>query len=228
MRTIGMLGGIGPQATMDFEARIHRISQCLLSQDFNTGYPPLVTVFLRHPPILVENGRPTEPLTLDPRLLQTAAKLGQWVDLLVIPCNTPHFFLDEIRAAAGCEMIGIIDVTVEHLKRRGETPVGLIGLGIPKIYASRFEAEGLDFETAPASVRERLDDAILHVMEGRETHEDRQVARDAVAEVRAAGAPVTVLGCTEIPLLLGEDAEAPDLVNPAQLLAEAAVRRAIE
>ena len=51
---------------------------------------------------------------------------------------------------------------------------------------------------------------------------------EAVEQVRSAGAPLTVLGCTEIPLLLGEAAEADDLINPAQLLAEAAVRFALD
>ncbi len=50
---------------------------------------------------------------------------------------------------------------------------------------------------------------------------------EAVDSVRAAGAAVTVLGCTEIPLLLEAHSRAADLVDPAALLAEAAVRRAI-
>jgi aspartate/glutamate racemase len=45
--------------------------------------------------------------------------------------------------------------------------------------------------------------------------------------VRDAGATVTVLGCTEIPLLLGDASAQPDLVHPSQLLAEAVVRAAI-
>ena len=42
MKITGVLGGLGPQATMDFEARIHRISQQLIPRQANTGYPPMV------------------------------------------------------------------------------------------------------------------------------------------------------------------------------------------
>ena len=49
MRTLGVLGGIGPQATIDFESRVHAVSQERIPQDLNRGYPPMVTVFLRHP-----------------------------------------------------------------------------------------------------------------------------------------------------------------------------------
>ena len=163
-----------------------------------------------------------------PRLLEAAARLGQWADLLVLPCNTPHKFLEEIRDAAGCEILSIVDVTVTELRRRAADPVGLLGLGVPQVYSERFDGEGFEVVTAPPDTRDRLDDAILRLIEGATTNEHREVARDAVASTRSAGAAATVLGCTEIPLLLGAAADAIDLVNPAQLLAEAAVRRAIE
>ena len=71
MRTIGILGGIGPQATMDFEARIHRVAQQFVGQHGNTGYPPMVTVYMRYAPVLVNSDAlPVTPLVLDPRLLE--------------------------------------------------------------------------------------------------------------------------------------------------------------
>jgi aspartate/glutamate racemase len=42
MKTIGVLGGLGPQATMDFEVRLHRESQRLIPPQMNGGYPPMV------------------------------------------------------------------------------------------------------------------------------------------------------------------------------------------
>ncbi|MBT8207850.1 MAG: amino acid racemase [Acidimicrobiia bacterium] len=229
MRTIGILGGIGPQATMDFESRIHRVAQWLVPQHGNEGYPPMVTVYMRHPPVRVDaDAKPVKPLVLDPRLLDSARRLGEWADLIVIPSNTPHLFLDPIREASGCTIISMIDVTVEALHSRGASAVGLIGLGIPQIYIDRFTSEGLRLITAEQSARVALDDAIIRLMEGAETDANRNAALEAVEQVRAAGAPLTVLGCTEIPLLLGEAAEAADLINPAQLLAEAAVRYALD
>ncbi len=229
MRTIGVLGGIGPQATMDFEARIHAVSQRLIPQNTNFGYPPLVSVYLRHAPVEIdETGRPSSPLTLDPRILDAARRLGQWADLLAIPSNTPHFFLEELAEAANCEVLSIVEVTVAELRRRAVASVGLLGLGVPRVYTERFEREGFEIRTASEQQRYELDEAILRLMEGRNDESHRAAARAAVEAVRATGVPATVLGCTEIPLVLGPDADAPDLVNPGQLLAEAAVRRAIE
>ena len=68
----------------------------------------------------------------------------------------------------------------------------------------------------------------FRLIEGVTGPQHHDAACAALDSVRAAGASVTVLGCTEIPLLLDEDSSATDLVNPAELLAEATVRRAIE
>jgi aspartate racemase len=73
----------------------------------------------------------------------------------------------------------------------------------------------------------RLDQAILRLMEGQESPIDRAAAKEAVTFLRAKQVDGIILGCTEIPLLLQEEGNASDLINPAQLLAEAAVRHAL-
>jgi aspartate/glutamate racemase len=64
-------------------------------------------------------------------------------------------------------------------------------------------------------------------MEGRDDAESAAVARGAVSALRESAVDGVVLGCTEIPLLLRESADEADVINPAQLLAEAAVRAAL-
>ena len=64
-------------------------------------------------------------------------------------------------------------------------------------------------------------------MEGRDSSQSTGIARDALASLRARDVDGIILGCTELPLLLDEDANEADLVNPTQLLAEAAVRYAL-
>ena len=59
MKTIGALGGLGPQATMDFEARLHRESQRRIPPRKSGGYLPMVVHYYRSPPfILGEKGPP--------------------------------------------------------------------------------------------------------------------------------------------------------------------------
>src|SRR5262245_1830357 len=109
MKTIGILGGIGPQATMDFEVRLHRVAQRLIPQHWNSGYPPIVAIYLRHPPfVLDENHAPIVPWQADPRLLEAAAKLGTLCDFLVITSNGTHVFQPQIEQAAGRRVLSMI------------------------------------------------------------------------------------------------------------------------
>jgi len=229
MKTMGVLGGISPQATMDFELRVHRVSQRLIPQNRNHGYPPMVVWYHRQLPIKVDAaGRPLTPREVDPGLVETARWLGKQVDFLVIPCNAAHVGTAQIAAAAGRPVLSMIDVVLTDVARRGWRSAGVLGFGgAPAIYVEPLQAKGVRCETIDAGLQATLDAAILTLMEGRERAAEAKAARAAVDTVRARGVDGVVLGCTEIPLLLGEEAEARDLVNPAALLAEAAVRLAV-
>jgi aspartate racemase len=228
VKTIGVLGGLGPQATMDFEARVHREAQRLIPPNLNGGYPPMVVYYCRHPPVLVtDQGTPQIPLRADPRLFEAAKRLGGLADFLVIPCNGAHLFQAEIEQAAGRKVLSMIEATLAEVRRRGWKRVGVLGLGDPVIYTRPLGELGIVCETVDSGPPAGLDAAIFRLMEGRDGAESAAVARGAVAALRAKGVEGVVLGCTELPLLLREAAEAADLINPAQLLAEAAVRVAL-
>jgi len=231
MKTIGVLGGLGPQATMDLEARVHRVAQGLLPPKFNSGYPPMVVLYVRHPaPLMDESGKPLQPLRPDPRLLQAAKGLGLVADFLIIASNSVHVFVKEIEEASGRKVLSMIDLALEEVRRRGWRRIGVLGYGDPVVYTAPLGRLGIPFEIAPPEMRDALDRAIVRLIEGRDDAASAAAARAAVEELRAKRADGIILGCTEIPLLLRHDAaaEADDLLNPAALLAEAAVRTAIE
>ena len=229
MKRIGVLGGISPQATMDFEARVHRVAQRTILQDWNRGYPPMVVWYHRRLPVRVgEDERPMVPMEVDPQLVEAAAWLGKVVDFIVISCNSAHLGVRAISAAAGCPVLSMIDLTLNEITRRGWTRPGVIGFnGPPRVYLDPLEQRGMRCATIDTDLQVRLDGGIRAVAEGRESPADSAAARAAVGALRTAGVDGIVLGCTEIPLLLGEAREAGDLVNPLALLAEATVRFAI-
>lgn len=228
MKRVGVLGGISAQATMDFEARVHRVAQRLLPQQWNAGYPTMVVYYHRRLPIRVDDdGRPLVPREIDPQLLETAAWLGRQVDFLVMPCNAAHVGVADLEKAAGCPVLSMIDVAVDEVARRGWQHVGVLGFaGAPAIYLDPLRERGVRCEVLDAQAQEPIDGGIRAVMEGREAEADTRAALDAVNTLRRRGVNGVVLGCTEIPLLLRDAADAPDLIHPAALLAEATVRLA--
>jgi aspartate racemase len=168
------------------------------------------------------------PIEPDPELLDAARRVGAAASFLVIPSNGTHLIQSEIERASGRPVLSIIDVTLDEVRRRGWKQVGVLALGSPLIYTQRLDSLGIAWKALGPVSREPLDSAMFRVMEGREDNATRQVALSAVKALRAKKVDGIILGCTELPLLLGERTEDPDLINPAQLLAEAAVRRAIE
>jgi aspartate racemase len=232
MKTIGVLGGMGPQATMDFEARVHEVSRRLIPQAFGMGYPPMVVVYNRHPPVVLdENYKPVVPWQPNPNLLEASRKLGQVADFIVITSNAPHLMRDYIEEASGLKVLSMIELVLDEVRRRGWRRVGVLGLGDPMVHRGPLDSQGIPYEVLSGEtggLRDRLDGAIRAVMEGQDGPEESAIAREAVDTLRARGVDGVVLGCTEIPLLLRDATNAPDLINPAQLLAEAAVRFAIE
>jgi aspartate racemase len=228
MKTIGVLGGLGPQATMDFEARVHAVAQRLIPQIANTGYPPMIVYYLRCAPMILDpDYRPILPPQPEPRLLEAARQLGPLVDFLVITANGPHQFQSGIEVAAGRPVLSIIDLTVAEVQRRGWRKAGVLGMGGPHAYAGHLSRLGIAVESIAAEMQEQLDRSILAVQEGVVSLGARMVGREALAALRRQTVDGIVLGCTELPFLLDFDVTDPSVIDPMQLLATEAVRHAM-
>src|SRR5262249_32795833 len=108
MKRMGVLGGMSAQATMDFEARVHRVAQRLIPQNRSHGYPPMVVWYHRGGPLLMgADGRPLVPRAVDPGLIEAARWLGKSVDFIVMTCNAAHVGIDAIREAAACPVLSM-------------------------------------------------------------------------------------------------------------------------
>lgn len=227
MKTIGVLGGLGPQATMQFEAMVHEASQRLIPQHANSGYPPMLVSYFRGVPFVAdENGRPAPPLRPSKSFLAVASEVGRSADFLVVTSNFLHVFQKEIEAASGRGLLSMVDIAVEEIRLRNWRHVGVLGFGDPFVYTNRLTSRDTAVETITGELRARLDEAIHHVMEGRPDDADRHAARAALQELRDRRVDGTILACTEIPILLAPTSDA-DLIDPLPLLAEAAARRAV-
>jgi aspartate racemase len=230
MKTIGILGGLGPQATIDFEQRLHRAAQQLIPQPASTAYPPLVSWFFREPPVLLpaDGSTPAELPPVNPRLLEAARALGGHVDLLAIPSNGVHLWQSEIEAVAGKPVVSMVDAVIAEVQRRGCRHVGLVDFRPAAwgVYPPRLEQLGVSWVELPNRYRDNLAGVMRAVNAGRNGDADEAQLRLAISLLRARHADGIILACTEFPLALGGALE-PDLINPAELLAEAAVRAAI-
>lgn len=223
-RVVGILGGMGPQATVELMRQIVRSTPAEVEHD--------------HVRILVDSnphvpGR-TAALTgagpsPGPELARMARGLvGAGADVLAMPCNTAHAFADEIEAAVDVPLLHMIDLAVEAAAASapGIDRIGLLatrGTRRTRLYHDRFEAMGFATIEPDEDGQSVLDELIVKV----KTHDPSALDRDALqrllVDLVERGADVVVAGCTEVPLLL-PDTPAARVVDPSQVLAEAVVR----
>ncbi|NJM06756.1 hypothetical protein HC891_12075 [Candidatus Gracilibacteria bacterium] len=231
MKTIGVLGGLGPQATIDFEQRLHRVAQRLTSQQGDTVYPPLVSWFFRELPVLmpVDGSSPSELPPVNPRLLEAAQALGSHADFLVITSNGVHIWQTEIEAAAGKPVVSMVDAVVAEVQRRGCRLLGLVDFrpAAWSVYPPRLEQLGLSWVELSALYRDSLAEVMRAVNTGRNSYAEEAQLRLAISILRMHHADGIILACTEFPLALSGALD-PDLINPAELLAETAARAALD
>ncbi len=226
-KVIGVLGGLGPWATLDLFEKILKLTPAGRDQehlrliiDNNPKIPD------RSPAILGNGEDPT------PALVETAQNLERaGADFLVIPCNTAHFFFDAVQRAV---TIPVLHIMNEVASAATEEVPGLRKVGVlatvaavrSRLYHDAFEQVGIAVVGPDDRGQEAVNRAIYGVKAGRMGPE---VTRELVAVASAlvaGGAQAIVLGCTELPFVLHPGDLAVPLFDSNLILARAAVRAA--
>jgi aspartate racemase len=150
-------------------------------------------------------------------------------DFVAICCNTMHLMAGDVEKAAGVPLLHIADPLGEAAKIAGMTKLGLLGtrftMDEPRIIADRLRTKyGLDVIVPDKAGRDAVDDIIqTELVKGIIREDSRVRYRAVMADLVTQGCQAIILGCTEIPLLVGQaDAEVP-LYDTMQLHATAIV-----
>lgn len=164
-------------------------------------------------------------------LLASARKLAAiGADFLICPDNTFHQGLPYIEARSPLPWLHIVDVVVAAAVTRGFRRLGLLGtrwLVESSLYPDRLSAAGLAYVRPDAGEREAINRIIMdELVRGVFRPESVAYHQRAIGRMQQAGCDAVVLGCTELPLILG-DANSPlPTLDSTRLLARAALRRA--
>ncbi|HEY3248383.1 MAG TPA: amino acid racemase [bacterium] len=226
-RVIGVLGGLGPWATVDLFEKILRLTPAARDQDHlriiidnNPKIPD------RSPAILGDGEDPT------PELIATARNLERsGADFIVIPCNTAHAFYAAIQDAVGIPVLHIMDEVAAAAVAEvpGGRRVGVLATRAAmaaELYHRSFARVGIEVLGPDAAGQDEVNRAIYGVKAGKIGPE---VTRGLVAVcdgLVGAGAQALVLGCTELPFVL-HPADVPvPLLDSNLILARAAIRTA--
>ncbi len=225
-RLLGIFGGMGPEATANLYQLIVQQTPAQKDQDH---IPTLMFSFPQVP------DRTTCILNNDPSIIPYLVQGVQFLEkagasVIAIPCNTAHFYHDQMQAAVKIPVLHMIREAVDEVLRlRPDVKkVGLLatsGTLRTGLYEKEFRARGVETLVPPESAQEeRIMRAVAGIKAGRPKPENAALLAEPAREMAARGAEIIVLGCTEIPLAFDETCVTVPVVNATLALARAAVR----
>ena len=227
MRTIGVLGGMGPEATVDFLAKIVRATPAARDQDH-------LHVLVDSNPAVPDRsaaiaGRGPDPA---PVLREMAEHLVAWgAEVLVMPCNTAHYFHERVSAGLAVPLLHMMRETADHIRRGWPTArtVGLLATDATisaGLYHRALANRGLDVLVPDRDAQAMVMGAIFGAdgVKAGHHHHPRRWLEVVAAGLVAQGADVVVAGCTEVPVVLSATDVTVPLVDATEVLARAAVR----
>lgn len=223
MKTAGIVGGIGPESTVDY----YRSIVALYRQRKGDGsYPPLIvnSIDLQKVLGLVAAGE-LEPLTnyLADELEKLAAA---GADFAVLASNTPHVVFDPLARRSPIPLISIVEVTAAAARSRRLKRPGLFGTRFTmqsSFYAKAFERAGIAVIAPSAAEQTRIHDIYMNeLVPGIIRDESRAAMLEIVSGMQAREKiDSLILGGTELPLLLrGHETPGVPFLDTAQLHVE--------
>ncbi len=161
-----------------------------------------------------------------PAMITDAKKLeAAGAELIAIPCNTAHYFHDEISGAVNVPMLNIVEVTVDHCKRRRFSNVGILATeGTVKIgaYKRALDAAGINCIIPTDDIQKLVTSVIYdYVKAGRKGGD--VIFAEISRRMFELGCDAVILGCTELPLVAPSDDVR--LIDSLQTLAYAAITK---
>lgn len=224
LKTLGVIGGIGPMATVCFMDTVVSRTSAACDQEH---IPMIILNDTRIPDrtdYILDNTSP-DPL---PRMISDARSLeSSGADIIVMPCNTAHYFYEEIAKSVDIPVLNIIEVTVN--RARAVLP-GLKKLGI---LATRGTIEGGGYKKYCGEVgieycvpdekdqQTVMDIIYKQVKAGKSA--DIVALSGVIANMEHAGCDAVVLGCTELSVVnkqYGITSTRTDVIDSMEALAE--------
>ena len=226
-QAVGVIGGVGPMATVYYMQRVIEMTKAGCDQEhinmlvFNDCDIPDRTAF-------ITEKSPDNPL---PVMVEDAKRLeAAGCEFVVIPCNTAHYFYDELEQAVEIPVVNIVEETIRYAKARVQdlSCVGIMattGTIVTGTYQKYAERAGLSFAVPDANEQDLLMQIIYDGVKA-----GKPVPRadfDRVANhLRAKGAQCLILGCTELSVLKRDlPINDPDVLDSIDVLASETVRR---
>lgn len=230
MKTIGLIGGMSWESTVEYYRIINQEVSRRLG-GFHSGKILMYSVDFGEVESLMREGMWNQIGDRVGAIARTLEAGG--ADLVLLCTNTVHKVADRIESAVQIPFIHIADATGDEIAGKGLTSVGLLGTRYTmeeNFYKERLAQKfGLSVLIPPDEKRSMINDVIFNELcKGVVKPASRNAFKDVIEELATRGAQGIILGCTEIPMLMGSEDCGIPLLDTTRIHALRAVDRALD
>ncbi len=222
-KILGIIGGLGPETSCSF---------CL---NVNNGVKKVKDT---QPQIIMENvpmsdkaldiiahgGFSAEVLGL---LVDSVKRLNRvGADLIVIPCNTVHVFINDLRKISDVPLLSIIEETAKECKTKSFQKVGVLGSSTTikeRLYAAELQKCGIELIVPNSTDQQFISNCIIRIINQTFTPEDKNKMIEIVEKLKTEGAQAVILGCTDLFLIISQEDTTLPIINSTSVLEQATI-----
>jgi aspartate racemase len=200
MKTIGILGGMGPEATI---LLMQKVFNAVPDARDDADHIPLIVHQNPQVPSRIKaliDGNGADPAPILAHMAQDLEKAG--ASGLAMPCNTAHHYAPVVQAASPLPFLNMLELTADHLAQAGARTVGMLASPATRltgVFDAPFEKRGLTPLTLPD------DGALLEVIRavkaGQSASQTGPELKRIARQLRDHGANHLLVACTELSLL---------------------------
>ncbi|NCN82358.1 MAG: amino acid racemase [Candidatus Pacebacteria bacterium] len=223
-KKIGILGGVGPQATQFIYGKIIELSQTKYGAKNNSDYPEIVIESVPVPDFISDTSQIDRATNM--LLTSTLSLTKAGATRICIASNTVHILQEKLQETTGVAFISMIELVTDKCVKRGYKKVGLLGTPVliqSGLYNASLQRHGIELALPTDKEVEIADNIIRDVLAGKNSSDKKQAYIEAMNSIFDRGVQAIILGCTELPLAINYEALGDRTISSDEVLAEGIV-----
>ena len=207
MKRIGIVGGLGPEATLDY---YKEIINSFKDESDNFNYPEIIVYSVNMSEFLVFMNAKKYDEAVEYLLNKINALKSAGAEFAAISANTPHIVFDKLKERAPIPLVSIVEATCTEVIKKGLKHPGLFGTGFTmnaSFYPDVFKKQGIEIILPSKEDKEIINNIVFKEIElGIIKNESRELLIGIIGKmVKERQIDSIILGCTEFPLILTQN-----------------------
>lgn len=231
MKTLGLIGGTGPESTVEYYQAI--ISKFQKKSGDSESLPEFLINSINMYKIfeLLENGKTNELTDYLAGAVHRLEKAG--ADFAVLAANTPHIVFGQVQEKVGIPLISIVEETAEKVRQLNIKKVGLLGTKFTMendFFLHPFEKSLIEVQMPNEEEQQYLHEKIVKELEkGIVKPDTKERFLDIISKMeKRNGIEGIILGCTELPMIIKPEDTKMHQLNTTDIHVDAIVAAILE